>query len=97
MAPIFKFLLGESEIDGCNFGDKHIQYKGVFWWRILLRKYLEENTTCTTLERQFLDEIREKGVWDRPGLDFPNGGIEFPDGYIPQSDFKTHLKKLVNG
>lgn len=94
MDKIFKFLLGESDIDGCNFGDRHIQYKGVFWWRILLRKYLEENPTCSSTERAFLDELREKGKITQSGNLCIKGGSSI----VWKCDFtKCDLKELVNG
>jgi len=53
---------------------------------------------CTPNERAFLDEIKEKGKWDRRGVKPEWGGIELPDGYIPQSDFtKCNLSELVEG
>lgn len=38
---ILKFLLGEGDIDGVWYGDKHPAYTGNFWWRNHLRQYLE--------------------------------------------------------
>lgn len=60
-------------------------------------KYTELSRNCTVNERAFLDELREKGIYDRKGVKPEWGGIELPDGYIPQSDFtKSNLKELVN-
>jgi len=39
---ILKFLLGEGELEGVWFGDKHPNYVGSFWWRYHLREYLEQ-------------------------------------------------------
>jgi hypothetical protein len=39
---IFKFLLGEVDIDGYWYGEQHPEYQGKFWWRIRLRQYFEQ-------------------------------------------------------
>ena len=39
---ILKFLLGEGELDGVWYGDKHPTEQGMFWWRKHLRQYLEQ-------------------------------------------------------
>ncbi len=37
---VFAFLLGEGELDGVSFGDRHPTAKGAFWWRTPLRAAL---------------------------------------------------------
>jgi len=52
--------------------------------------------TCTPTERAFLDEIREKGVWNRTHnmVYFPEDE-DFPYGKIYQRIFKCNLQDLV--
>lgn len=40
--PVFKFLFGESSLDGCEYGDgtKPATERGYFWWRKQLRELL---------------------------------------------------------
>ena len=40
--PVFKFLLGEGELEGCGFGEKPEGERGNYWWRKHLRKALAE-------------------------------------------------------
>lgn len=37
LEAVVAFLLGEGELDGCNFGEKQPWHKGNFWWRNHLR------------------------------------------------------------
>lgn len=37
IAPVFKFLLGEGPLRGVEFGDRHPDERGAFWWRKDLR------------------------------------------------------------
>lgn len=37
LSEIHSFLLGESSLDGCWFGDSHPTKTGKFWWRSFLR------------------------------------------------------------
>lgn len=39
-APVFKFLLGEGPLRGVEFGDRHPDERGAFWWRKDLRAAL---------------------------------------------------------
>jgi len=43
--PLFKFLLGEGEYKGMQFGDHvmHGRYKARYWWRTDLRELLKAN------------------------------------------------------
>jgi hypothetical protein len=41
-ADVFKFLLGEGELDGCSFGERNEAHRGNFWWRKHLRRALAE-------------------------------------------------------
>ncbi len=43
-ADVFKFLLGEGELEGCSFGEKPSNARGNFWWRTHLRKALSKET-----------------------------------------------------
>lgn len=42
MNDVFKFLLGEGELQGCGFGEKPAHERGNFWWRKHLRAALEQ-------------------------------------------------------
>ena len=60
-------------------------------------KYTELSCNCTTTERAFLDEIREKGGYYRiEESGFIDSGICIEDSILRQHDFKTPLKELVN-
>lgn len=37
LESVVSFLLGESELDGVWFGEKHERRRGSFWWRDILR------------------------------------------------------------
>ena len=41
-APVFAFLLGESALDGVQFGGSHPIERGAYWWRRHLRAALAE-------------------------------------------------------
>lgn len=38
---LIRFLLGESKLDGYNFGDRHFD-KGAYWWRKQLREAFKD-------------------------------------------------------
>jgi hypothetical protein len=42
---IIQFLLGEEDIDGLGFGEKHPDRVGMFWWRSELRGFVEALTS----------------------------------------------------
>ena len=40
LAPVFQFLLGEGPLRGVEFGDRHPDERGAYWWRKDLRAAL---------------------------------------------------------
>ena len=51
---------------------------------------------CTTTERAFLDEIREKGKMAKHGMHLTIDGQNGRYYELLQEDFKANLKELVN-
>jgi hypothetical protein len=41
-ADVFLFLLGEGELDGAKFGERHPTERGNYWWRKHLRAVLAQ-------------------------------------------------------
>lgn len=58
----------------------------------------ESVCNCTSIERAFLDEIREKFAVSEDFKGDPDYAIHFPQGHsmLWRYDFKTPLKELVN-
>lgn len=67
VADVFKFLLGEGELEGCGFGDKPDNERGNFWWRKHLRKALEQTTAKDSLTAQ--DHAQEQAEQE-PAMDY---------------------------
>ena len=55
--PVFKFLLGEGELEGCSFGELRDCFAGDFWWRKCLREALAALPSSSGLT--IPDELRE--------------------------------------
>lgn len=37
LQQVIAFLMGESELEGVSFGERHPTKAGAFWWRLNLR------------------------------------------------------------
>lgn len=33
---VFEFLMGQGPLEGCHFGERHPERRGLFWWRKLM-------------------------------------------------------------
>lgn len=57
LIEIHAFLLGESALEGVQFGDKHQTRKGAFWWRTLLRKAIEREKANPRNEAEVINDL----------------------------------------
>ncbi len=58
MSDVFQFLLGECDLDGVYFGDRHPDKQGSFWWRKSLRKALSRMSDESAVLRDLLADLR---------------------------------------
>lgn len=66
-------------------------------WSVKKWSYISdvETPTCSSTERAFLDELKEKGRWSESDDEYT--GIAIGDySFINQCEFNTPLKELVN-